>query len=183
VKQDLARSITLSPDSWRVNLNSVQFYQKHNNWNKAYRLSSNAFEQFPENFNVSIMHARSLLYTELWDESIDILKSVEVLPSEMARESRQLFEWALIRKSLDLIKTGKIEKAISSIKASKEWPENLGVGKPYDPDESLQNILLDYCKNIAKSEQYIKLLKVMKKESSGEGYKTILINTALADIK
>ena len=63
VKQDLARSITLSPDSWRVNLNSVQFYQKHNNWNKAYRLSSNAFEQFPENFNVGIMHARSLLYT------------------------------------------------------------------------------------------------------------------------
>ena len=183
VKKDLARSITLSPDSWRVNMNAVQFYQKHNNWNESYRLSSNAFEQFPENFNVSIMHARSLLYTEQWDESIDILKSVQVLPSEMARESRQLFEWALIRKSLDLIKTGKIEKAISAIEASKEWPENLGVGKPYDPDESFQNILLDYCKNIAKSEQYIKLLKVMKKESSGEGYKTILINTALAVIQ
>ena len=183
VKKDLARSITLSPGSWRVNMNAVQFYQKHNKWNESYRLSSNAFEQFPENFNVSIMHARSLLYTEQWDESIDILKSVEVLPSEMARESRQLFEWALIRKSLDLIKTGKIEKAISAIEASKEWPENLGVGKPYDPDESLQNILLDYCKNIAKSDQYIKLLKVMKKESSGESYKTILINTALAVIQ
>ena len=183
VKKDLARSITLTPDSWRVNMNAVQFYQKHNKWNESYRLSSNAFEQFPENFNVSIMHARSLLYTEQWDESIDILKSVEVLPSEMARESRQLFEWALIRKSLDLIKTGKIKKAISAIEASKEWPENLGVGKPYDPDESLQNILLDYCKNIAKSEQYIKLLKSMKKESSGEGYKAILINTALAVIQ
>jgi len=164
-------------------MNEVQFYQKNNNWNESYRLSSNAFEQFPENFNVSIMHARSLLYTEQWDESIDILKSVQVLPSEMARESRQLFEWAQIRKSLDLIKTGKIEKAISAIEASKEWPENLGVGKPYDPDESLQNILLDYCKNIAKSDQYIKLLKVMKKESSGESYKTILINTALAVIQ
>jgi len=183
VKKDLARSITLSPHSWRVNMNAVQFYQKHNNWNESYRLSSNAFEQFPENFNVSIMHARSLLYTEQWDESIDILKSVQVLPSEMARESRQLFEWALIRKSLDLIKTGKIKKAISAIEASKEWPENLGVGKPYDPDESLQNILLDYCNNIAKSEQYIKLLKAMKKESSGEGYKAILINTALAVIQ
>ena len=183
VKKDLARSITLSPHSWRVNMNAVQFYQKHNNWNESYRLSSNAFEQFPENFNVSIMHARSLLYTEQWDESIDILKSVQVLPSEMARESRQLFEWALIRKSLDLIKTGKIKKAISAIEASKEWPENLGVGKPYDPDESLQNILLDYCNNITKSEQYIKLLKAMKKESSGEGYKAILINTALAVIQ
>ena len=164
-------------------MNAVQFYQKHNNWNESYRLSSNAFEQFPENFNVGIMHARSLLYTEQWDESISILKSVQVLPSEMARESRQLFEWAQIRESLDLIKTGKIEKAISAIEASKEWPENLGVGKPYDPDESLQNILLDYCKNTAKSEQYIKLLKVMKKENSGKGYKTILINTALAVIQ
>ena len=141
IKKDLARSITLNPDSWRVNINAVQYYQKHNNWDGAYRLSSNAFERFPENFNVEIMHARSLLYTEQWDESIAVLKSVKVLPSEMARESRQLFEWALIRKSLDLIKTGKIEKAIYTIEKSKEWPENLGVGKPYDPDEGLQNIL------------------------------------------
>ena len=129
------------------------------------------------------MHARSLLYTEQWDESIDVLKSVQVLPSEMARESRQLFKWALIRKSLDLIKTGKIEKAISAIENSKEWPENFGVGKPYDPDESLQNILLDYCKNAAKSKHYITLLQVMKKENSAKGYKTILINKALAVIE
>ena len=83
----------------------------------------------------------------------------------------------------DRIKTGKIEKAISTIEKSKEWPENLGVGKPYDPDEGLQNILLDYCKNAAKSEHYIKLLQVMKKENSGKGYKTILINMALAVIE
>ncbi|MDP6499546.1 MAG: DUF5107 domain-containing protein [Candidatus Marinimicrobia bacterium] len=183
VKKDLSRSIALNSDSWRVNMNAVQFYQKNNNWNEAYRLSSNAFERFPENFNVEIMHARSLLYTEQWDESIAVLKSVQVLPSEMARESRQLFEWALIRKSLDLIKTGKIEKAISAIEKSKEWPENLGVGKPYDPDEGLQNILLDYCKDSAKSENYIKLLKAMKKGNSGKDYKTILINKALAVIE
>ena len=28
---------------------------------------------------------------------------------------------------------------------SKKWPENLGVGKPYDPEERIEDYLLFYC--------------------------------------
>ena len=44
----------------------------------------------------------------------------------------------------DYIKNNKILAARSAIKSSREWPKNLGIGKPYQPDESIQNILMTY---------------------------------------
>ena len=41
--------------------------------------------------------------------------------------------------------TKNLKKAISLLKKSKEWPENLGVGKPYNTDERIQDYLLYYC--------------------------------------
>ena len=129
------RSILLSPDNWPIFLHFVQYLQNNNNWNKAYTLSIKAFNRFSNNFNVEVMHAKSLLYTDRIDECISVLEKTQVIPSEMARESHKLFEWALIRKSINLIQSGKDSLAIAAIKGSKEWPENLGIGKPYDPDE------------------------------------------------
>ena len=39
-----------------------------------------------------------------YDECLELLKTTKVLPSEMANESRQLFEWVNLAKSLDYIK-------------------------------------------------------------------------------
>ena len=90
------------------------------------------------------MHAKSLLYMGKYDQCLEILKMTKVLPSEMANESRQLFEWVNLAKSLEYIKNNKLLAARSAIESSREWPKNLGIGKPYQPDESIQNILMSY---------------------------------------
>jgi len=36
----------------------------------------------------------------------------------------------------------KYKSAITILEKSKEWPENIGVGKPYSPDERMQDYLL-----------------------------------------
>jgi tetratricopeptide (TPR) repeat protein len=183
IDSDLEKSIQLRPESWLIQLDAVRYYQHHKKWEKAYQLSLNAFMHFRNNFNVEIMHARSLLYMGRVDECLVVLESVNVLPSEMAKESRQLYKWAFLRQSIDLIKAGKVEEAISAINASKEWPENLGAGKPYQPDERIQNILLDYVKGIINSNQYLVLLEALNDEKSGQGYDSILIKEALALIQ
>ena len=86
-------------------------------------------------------------------------------------------------KSINLIQSGKDSQAIAAIKGSKEWPENLGIGKPYDPDERLQNILLDYIKDKTRKNEYIESLKNLEKEKMRRGYQSILIDAALAFIK
>ena len=128
------------------------------------------------------MCIRDSLYTDRIDECISVLEKTQVIPSEMARESHKLFEWALIRKSINLIQSGKDSQAIAAIKASNKWPENLGIGKPYDPDERLQNILLDYIKDETQKNEYIESLKNLEKEKIGKGYQSILIDAALTVI-
>jgi hypothetical protein len=47
--------------------------------------------------------------------------------------------------ALDLINSNRFEKALSILKKSREWPENLGVGKPYEPDTRIQDYLEIFC--------------------------------------
>jgi hypothetical protein len=46
---------------------------------------------------------------------------------------------------MDLIKSKKYSNALKMIDKSKEWPEKLGVGKPYDVDIRIQDYLNAYC--------------------------------------
>ena len=46
--------------------------------------------------------------------------------------------------AVEYIKNNKLLAARSAIESSREWPKNLGIGKPYQPDESIQNILITY---------------------------------------
>ena len=57
------------------------------------------------------------------------------------------------------------------------------MGKPYQPDERIQNILLDYVKGTVNSNQYLVLLQALNDEKSGQGYDSILIKEALALIQ
>lgn len=44
--------------------------------------------------------------------------------------------------AVDLLEKKKINEAIDILRKAKEWPENIGVGKPFQPDERAQNFLL-----------------------------------------
>ena len=136
-------------------------------------------DQFPDNFDIDIMHARSLLYNGQLDECIKVLKGTKVLPSEMARESRQLYEWVHLAKAIKLIETGKVDQAKDHIETSREWPKHLGVGRPYDPDERLQNIIRGYLNGRGSKEQIIQRLRQLKSHQLTNGYFPRLIDAAI----
>jgi hypothetical protein len=46
---------------------------------------------------------------------------------------------------MDLIKNKKYTDALKMIEKSKEWPENLGVGKPFEVDTRIQDYLQIFC--------------------------------------
>lgn len=179
VGADLDRSLMLSLENWPVHLNAINYHQLNGNWSKALALSSKAMDQFPDNFDIDIMHARSLLYNGQLDECIKVLKGTKVLPSEMARESRQLYEWVHLAKAIKLIEAGQVDQAKDHIETSREWPKHLGVGKPYDPDERLQNIIGVYLNGRVSKEQTIQQLRRLKSYQSTDGYFPRLIDAAI----
>ena len=181
ISQDLERSIIFSSGSWSIQLNAVKYFQSTNQWKRALKLSTKVSEQFPNNFDVQIMHAKSLLYANKFDDAIVFLNKANVLPSEMARESRQLYEWVNLAKAIELIKIKNIDLAKIYIEKSRAWPRNLGIGKPYKTDESLQDILSKFLNNKISNDELIKELNLTINKKSG--YESKLINNLIKAIQ
>jgi hypothetical protein len=119
------------------------------------------------------MHVKSLLNENRFDDAILILDKANVLPSEMARESRQLYEWVNLAKAIELLNMKKIDEAKVYIEKSREWPKNLGIGKPYKPDEFVQDYLNKFFNKEISKNDLIKELKITNNKKSGYGFKLI----------
>ena len=90
-------------------------------------------------------YARALINTKQYERALQVLDGLAVLPYENASEGRMLCEKAHLLSAGESISGGRYEEALDHIAKSREWPEHLGAGRPYDPDERLQDYLEDYC--------------------------------------
>ena len=70
---------------------------------------------------------------------------MKILPQEGAHEGHDIFETANLSLAVDMAEKGKYREAIKYVENSRNWPENLGAGKPYDPDTRFQDYISAYC--------------------------------------
>ena len=126
--------------------------------------------------------AKTLLLNGQYKASTDILEKTKVLPYEGATEGRQLYHEAWLMQAVDQVKRGKLRDASASINKSREWPERLGVGKPYDSDIDdraglyLEGLVMEKSKRT--SDANTKWEKVIAYKSRHEDVNTLF--TALA---
>ncbi len=142
---DLKKALSYDDQNWLTWLYLIRNYQNTNQWESALHYSTKAYQQFRDNFNIAIAQARSLIFSDQSKNAIEILNTTQVLPSEMARDCRILYDWAHLHEALRLIGDNQFSNALKIIENSKKWPENLGQGKPYDPDQRMQDYLHGYC--------------------------------------
>ena len=69
------------------------------------------------------------------------MSNLKVLPNEGATEGRHLWRLANLSLALEAMDAKNLAEAEDFIAQSRIWPENLGVGKPYEVDESLEDLL------------------------------------------
>ena len=75
-------------------------------------------------------------------ESIEILDRIRVLPSEHAAASHGLFVQAHTTAALDALGRSGDRDAIEHLEMALTWPERLGLGRPYEPEERLVRYLM-----------------------------------------
>ncbi len=138
---DLERAKQLDPDHWRSWHFLGKQYEKTGENEKLYELLSEAKDRFKGNYVIEMDWVRSLAQREEYTRALSVLKDIEVLPYEGAGEGRMLYENLLLNASIKDISSKKWGAALEKIKHSRDWPENLGVGKPYDPDERIQDFM------------------------------------------
>ncbi len=140
--QDLEKALKIASNEWRTHQAIVQHFQKQQDYSRALNYSLVAIRQHPNNYALSLLHVKSLIFNQQYASAIEQLNKTEVLPFEGAYEGRQLYEWAHYGQALALIAKKEYQQAIMVLEQSKQWPERLGVGQPYHPDDRMANYLL-----------------------------------------
>ena len=153
---DLAKAIKLDPEQWRYTKILANYFIEGKQYKSALTITSDFYSKHKDNYIIGMLNAKSLLLNNQYEESIKLLEKLNILPYEGSTEGRQLWREANLMLALEKIKIKKFNQAISQIEKAKEWPVNLGAGKPYqeDIDERLEDWMEYFC--------YIKLNNALK---------------------
>ena len=144
-KSDLIKAYELAPEIWRTWNQLIRFYLANNEYAIAADLSGRASGKFPDNFILGSLNATALLKAGHYQECVNILKDIHMLPAEGATAGHRIYQEAHIRLALELIEKKKYKTSVKILQDGLEWPENLGVGKPYDPEQRKEEFLLAFC--------------------------------------
>lgn len=139
---DHRRAVALGPDQRLMHVALAQVLEADGAWDEALDAVTDARARFPDDFNLALFEARALMGLERPADVLEVLDGTRVLPSEHARGTRQLYSDAHVMLAMDFIEAGQPTDARSHLLAALEWPEALGEGRPYEPEERLQRVLL-----------------------------------------
>jgi tetratricopeptide (TPR) repeat protein len=144
---DYLRARELSPEEWRSWLAIARRYSELSRFDQALDMARMGSSRFPSNFMLGMEYAKALIDTKQFQAALDVLDRLVVLPYENASDGRVLYEKAHLLLAGECIRDRKYEDALAHIAKSREWPEHLGVGKPYEPDERLQAFMESTCRS------------------------------------
>jgi tetratricopeptide (TPR) repeat protein len=144
-ERDILKAHSLASENWRSWNAMIQFYLDDSQSDVAATHAKKAYKKFPHNYTLVFLYAKALLEIGEYSQCINILKNIQILPFEGANESRRIYEEAHIRLALELIYKQKYKGSVKVLLDALKWPENIGVGKPYDPEQRKTELLLAYC--------------------------------------
>jgi predicted Zn-dependent protease len=136
---DFRKAIELAPNDWKTWEDAIQFTLAQEDNSTALNLSARAFKKFKSNYSVGLAHAKALLRNNKNTETLKVLRNLQVLPYEHASESKTIYNEAHYGLILENLKSGKLEAALELLNSVRLWPENLGIGKPFESDERLED--------------------------------------------
>jgi hypothetical protein len=76
-----------------------------------------------------------------YEQSLDILANTDILPYEGEHAGQSIYECNHLMLASQYYRSGRYDQALSHIKKSEAYPENLGSGMPSFPDYRYQNML------------------------------------------
>jgi len=144
-QSDVEKALALGGNDWRAGLYASQFFIAKGNLIKSEELARDYYSKNPQNYILGLHYAKVLEMNQKYSVCVSLLQKISVLPNEGATDGRTVWRNANIGNALDLMKNQKYRKAIESAAMARQWPENLGVGKPYQVDERLEDFVALQC--------------------------------------
>jgi len=144
-KAALERARSLEEGNWRVALALVEQAFADEDYESAAALARTAFDKHPTKPRLGLAYSRALNSLGKYEDCLSFLESFEIIPFEGAVRGRVTYHEAAIRAALEKLRTKEYDEAITLANRAAQWPRTLGSGKPYNPDERLENFIIAYC--------------------------------------
>ena len=152
--------------SWRTGFALINHDVANNQWQKAVETGKKYTKKYPSNYYIGLKYAKALCETGQYQPCISLLSRMQVLPNEGSYAGRAVYREANLYRAMEQLSHKNYKQVVKSVETSKEWPENLGVGKPYD--NMIDNRLEDY-------------LEAKAAAGQGDSRKTSALLAAVAD--
>jgi tetratricopeptide (TPR) repeat protein len=140
-RADYERAVRIDGKSWRTRHALTDFLARHGNPEDAYAAAREAAPVFPGVTPVQVDLVKAAMETGRFDEAAAVLETVTALPFEGASEIHSLYARAHLALGVKAMKASDWTRAAGEFETSKEYPERLGTGKPFDPDDRLADYL------------------------------------------
>ena len=179
---DLQKAKTIAPTDWRNWSKLIDYYENIADNKMALTLSTEASVKFKGNYNLALQHARVQLNNDQYDASVKTLDKIVILPFEGSTDGKKVYEQAYINVAINLMNQKKYKDAFAKLEKSKAWPESLGVGAPYEPDNRMQQYLQAICMDKTGRLNEAAALRdsVVQFTSAGDNYASPSFNNLLA---
>jgi len=143
-QSELQSAYKLDSKNWRYAFALAEDLFQSGDSTTALSIIKKTYKQNPKNYFAGMLLAQILSAEQEYDKSIALLQDLQILPYEHATEGRKIYTQAYLGSALQKINKDDSDAAVDQLKTALLWPEHLGVGKPFDPEERWVRFLMAY---------------------------------------
>ena len=131
---DLQKAISLDKEGWRYYKALTEIYNKQKQYALALQVIESFYKAHSQQYIIGMLYAKTLLLNNQYEAADKLLTGLQIIPFEGSTQGHELYRQSKLMQALEAIEKNESAKAIALVNQAKEWPENLGAGKPYDAD-------------------------------------------------
>lgn len=182
-RRHLERVLELDANNWRSALALSNNYLTHNETSKAIIVGDKFIKLFPENSQIGMNYTSALLQDKQYLNALNFLEEFDILPFEGSTEGKKIYTLVCVKLAIEAYDKKDYSDAIMYSEKAKKWPRNLGVGKPYEVDERLEDYIIAKANNNLGGNENLQKLKNDLLKDIRNNSKTLNIELALEAIK
>lgn len=128
---DLEKALGLERN-WRTLHALARYYDDAGEFAKMCEVACDAEKDFPQMNKIQILKAEALLKAGRREDCVAYLEKTQILPSEHRDNGSAIWQTALLDLAAQALDAGNRDRAKGFLEKALAYPENLGVGRPYD---------------------------------------------------
>ena len=140
---DIEKALRLDPLQWRYVQSLAMRHYRSGDYAKALKIVEPYYLRHKDNFHIGDTYLKTLIALGQYDKADKVITGMRILPFEGQSGSHVMWRDIKLHLAAECIDRGNPKAALKRVDEALEWPENLGVGKPYDDlvDTSSEDLL------------------------------------------